>query len=220
MISALEQVIVFLSTKSFSWEVIVVDDGSKDRTVDVVRDFASKQQKSIVLLTNSCNHGKGYVVKQGMLKFMGQYALFTDADLSTPIEEIEKLLHALEVEGYDIAIGSRALFSSEVIIKQSFIRRNMGKFFNVLVQSFVFKGIKDTQCGFKCFKRKVADKIFSQQKIDGFSFDAELLYLARKHKYKIKEIPVKWYNSPNSKVHIFRDSTRMFFDLIKIRILH
>jgi dolichyl-phosphate beta-glucosyltransferase len=142
----------------------------------------------------------------------------SDADLSTPIEEVEKLLDPILSEGYQVAIGSRALPGSDVRVHQPWYRENMGKVFNLFVQALVIGGIKDTQCGFKCFTGRAAKAIFSRQALDGFSFDVEALFIARKLGYKIKEVPIVWINSPASRVHVLRDPARMFTDLFKIRL--
>ena len=161
--------------------------------------------------------GKGFSVKEGALSAHGEYIIFTDADLSTPIEEIDKLLKWME-EGYDIVIGSRALAESDIQIHQPWYREKMGKIFNLLVQALALRGIKDTQCGFKGFRKDVAEKIFPLQTINGFGFDVELLYLAKKHGYTIKEIPVRWLNRASSKVNPLTHSSQMFLDIIRIRM--
>ena len=154
-----------------------------------------------------------------MLAAKGQYLLITDADLSTPIEEVRRFLRYLEA-GDDIVIGSRALEDSKIEIHQSFYREIMGRVYNLIARAFSFKGIMDSQCGFKCFKSQVAKELFGLQKINGFSFDAEILFLAQKKGYKIREEPVIWRNSSQSRVQLIRDPIAMFFDLIKIRWIH
>lgn len=154
-----------------------------------------------------------------MMEALGEFVLFCDADLSTPIEEVEKMLKALE-NGADVAFGSRAMPESDVQIHQNFVRETMGKIFNLFARVFAFRGIRDSQCGFKCFKRQVAREIFSRAKIDGFCFDAEIAYLAQRLGYIIQEVPVIWRNEPESKVHIVSDPLKMFCDLLRIRWLH
>jgi dolichyl-phosphate beta-glucosyltransferase len=168
------------------------------------------------VIENKIGKGKGYSVRRGMLETMGRFALFSDADLSTPIEEIEKLIYWLE-DGYDVAIGSRGLKDSRVEIHQSFLREGMGKIFNKIMNLIVFTGFKDTQCGFKCFKRHVVNKVFSKQRINGFAFDVENILIAMQQGFRIKEVPVRWLNSPYSKVNVMRDPAIMLYDLFKIR---
>lgn len=212
MIPTLKEIVAYLSSKSTSWEIIVVDDGSKDQTVKYVQEFV-RQHKEIVFLTNPCNHGKGYVVRQGILNSHGKYVLFTDADLSAPIHEVEKLLFHLN-SGYDVAIGSRALKDSS--IKVSLGRGIIGSTFNLIVRVLLLPDIVDTQCGFKCFKGGVAHKLFKQQKMDGFSFDVEILYLARMNNYRIKQVPIEWCQSSSTRVNLISDPFKMFADVLKI----
>ena len=217
--STIEAIKQFLIQKRWEYEIIVVNDGSSDDTPAVVERSFGGFGERCQLLSNATNRGKGYSVKRGMLGAKGEYVLFTDADLSTPIAEAEKLLEPLK-NGFDLAIGSRALRESKVEIHQNWVREAMGKIFNCFARLLTFKGIYDSQCGFKCFKREAAQKLFSMQKIDGFTFDAEIIYLAQKLGYRIKEVPVIWRNSPSSKVRIFSDPLKMFLDLTRIRMLH
>lgn len=213
IIPALKDIVEYLSEKGITWEIIVAEDGSKDNTVARVQEFALNQ-KGIILLTDPVRRGKGYAVRQGMLKSNGKYVLFTDADLSAPISELDKLLFYLE-RGYDIAIGSRALRDSSVRV--NFTRRIAGTVFNFIVRFLLLPDIVDTQCGFKCFRGDVAKELFSEQKMNGFSFDVEILYLARLKGYRIKQVPIRWYQSDSSRVDIFRDSLKMFKDVLEIR---
>lgn len=212
----LDRALSYLNSSNYTYEIIVVNDGSTDNTARIVRKF-TERSKDVIFLESTINHGKGFSVRKGMLAARGRYVLFSDADLSTPIEEVEKLQKWLE-KGYDIVIGSRGLRESEIQIRQPWYREGMGKIFNLLVQLITVKGIKDTQCGFKCFKREIIQDIFNKQTITHFSFDVELLWIAMKRGYKIKEIPVRWLNDTQSKVNPVSDSTRMFYDLMKIRI--
>jgi len=216
LLSTLSKICAYLSTKGFPYEIIVVDDGSTDNTLQIIKNFASSD-KHIILLVNELNRGKGYSVRKGMLSARGEYVFFTDADLSTPIEEIEKCLPHL-INGYDVVIGSRSMPGSDIIIHQPWYREKMGKIFNFMVNMVLLKGIIDTQCGFKGFKREVVKTVFSRCKIDGFSFDVEALYLSRKYNFKIKEIPIRWENSALSKVSPIKHSLQMFRDLIGIKI--
>lgn len=193
------------------FEIIVVDDGSKDMTAHIVNEY-----QQIKLLKQEPNQGKGFAIKRGMLEANGELRLFTDADLSTPIIELKKLI--LEIEnGFDIAIGSRALDKNLIKIRQPFYREFMGKTFNFMVKKSINTKIKDTQCGFKLFKKDAATKIFSVSKLSGFSFDVEVVYLANLLGFKINEVPVLWENSTLSKVDPIKDSIRMFLDILKIK---
>lgn len=215
ILSTLDHITSYLKKYKFRFEIIIVDDGSQDNTVKVTQEYI-KKCSSIRIIENGINRGKGYSVRNGILQSNGDLILFSDADLSTPIEELPKFLRWLE-KGYDIAIGSRALKES-VVLNQPLRRRIMGIIFNRMVQIISVRGIIDTQCGFKCFKRQAAYDIFSIQKLNRFSFDVETLYLAKKKGYKIKEISVRWYYNSNSKVRCFKDSIQMFKDLFIIRI--
>lgn len=203
--------------RSFSnFEIIVVDDGSYDGTYNSVLRL-SEQLSGLKILRNEVNRGKGYSVKRGVLSAALEYILFTDADLSTPIEALGKFMEHLN-EGVDIAIGSRAVKGSRIIESQSFLRRGMGKAFNMLVRLFLFQGVKDTQCGFKCFRREAARELFGLQRLDGFCFDAEILYIAKKKSYSIKEIPVEWANRKDSRVSMVKDSIKMFLDIFQVKL--
>lgn len=197
------------------FEVIVVDDGSSDGTGQVVEQFSGGHQ-NVRLISYPRNRGKGFAVKTGVLAATGQYILFCDADLSTPVREIGKLLKALQ-EGYDVAIGSRASRSTKILRRQPLYRMIMGKTYNKFVRLITVSGISDTQCGFKCFKRAAALEIFGNCRIDGFSFDVEALFVASRKGMLIKEIGVIWRNSPASKVHPVIHSLQMLRDLFVIR---
>ena len=216
----LRNVNAYVLARSMECELIVVDDGSTDGTAEVVtQEFKAMSAMSTRLLMNGGNRGKGFSVRRGMLESGGDCLLFTDADLSTPIEDFDKLKAALD-EGYDVAIGSRAVDDSCVEIHQNFVRETMGKIFNRIARVFTFRDISDSQCGFKAFKRAAAYDLFGSSRIDGFSFDAEILFLAQQRGYKVKEVPVTWRNSPASKVAILSDPVKMFWELFLIRILH
>lgn len=205
----------YLASKDFSYEIIVVDDGSDDNTIDVVKRFGL----GVKAIPLGNNLGKGAAVRNGILNARGQIRIFSDADFSTPVYEIEKVLKYFS-DGYDIVIGSRSIDRSLVKKHQPFYRETMGKIYNLFVQLLVFKGITDTQCGFKGFSSRAAESIFSIAKIDGFSFDVEILYLAQKLGFKIKQTPVEWYNDERSTVHPIKDSAMMFFELLRIKNLH
>ncbi len=211
----LRQVYAYLRQQAYAYEVIVVDDGSSDATCRMVEAFFATVSGG-VLLRNDGNRGKGFSVRRGVLASVGEFALFTDADLSTPIQEVEKLLAALHA-GCDIAIGSRGLRTSDVRRHQPFYREYMGKIFNLFAKVFALTPFADTQCGFKCFRGDVARAVFARQQINHFSFDVEVLFIAARHRYTIREVPIQWVNNPNSRVNALTDSTKMFEDLCRIR---
>ena len=205
-------------TPELSWnqlEILVVDDGSKDGTARIAEEW-SREMPCVRLVSNQENRGKGYSVRHGMLEARGRLALFTDADLSSPIEEIEKLFAAIAA-GYDIAIGSRALDRSLISIHQSRHRELAGMVFNGLVRVITGLPFSDTQCGFKIFRRERSRIIFEQQRIERFGFDPEILFLAKRHGLRIAEVPVRWAHDPATKVQVLRDSGMMFVDLLLIR---
>ena len=208
----------YLAAQPYSSEIIVVDDGSTDGTSEVAAD-ALRGRDGDRILRWAENRGKGASVKEGMLSAAGELILFTDADLSTPIEEVEKMLPRIE-DGADIVIGSRALDGSDIQVRQNRFREMMGRTFNVFVRACAMEGIRDTQCGFKLFKREAARAVFPDLGTCGFCFDVEALYIARRRGLRIDQVPVIWRNSPQSRVHIIRSSTRMIWDLLGIRRRH
>lgn len=210
----LERVCNYLSGQSWIWEVIVVSDGSTDRTVNIVRNLQARYPR-LKLLVNESNHGKGYVVKQGMLEASGQLRLFMDADSSTPIQEIEKLLPYIR-RSYDIVIGSLGVKGAQVDKSEFFWRVVAGKIGNILIQLIVLPGIQDTQRGFKLFTADAAKKIFPYMKIGGWGFDIEALALARKFSFSIKEVPVRWSHDEGSKISAFSYIT-VLYELVRIR---
>lgn len=205
----------FLSRGQGDFEIITVDDGSSDETVKVVEGIL--QKLSNIKLIKNDHKGKGYSVKTGMLTASKDIILFSDADLSTPIDELGRLTKYLD-DGHDIVIGSRALKDSDVIKKQRILRRTMGKVFNLFIRMFLFGGINDTQCGFKVFKKEVAKELFRLQRLEGFCFDAEILYIAKRKGYSVKETGVRWINREGSKVSIIASPINMFCDIFRIRI--
>ena len=214
----LKKIDEYFSKQDYLYEIVVVDDGSTDGTSALVRKIA-QEIPCIRLLEHGVNQGKGYSVRKGVLSSRGQLIISSDADLSTPIEELDKLKMWIE-RGYNIAIGSRALPESEILLPQPWYRQCMGKIFNRLVRLLAVTRIKDTQCGFKLFRGEVARFLFQRQTIDGFGFDAEILFIARKSGYTVREVPVRWINSPNSRVHILKDPFLMLRDLSIMRTNH
>jgi glycosyltransferase involved in cell wall biosynthesis len=196
-------------------EIIVVDDGSKDRTAAIAEEW-SREMPALRLVPNGKNRGKGYSVRHGMLEARGRVALFTDADLSAPIEEADKLLAALD-QGNDVAIGSRAVNRALIFGHQPRLRELAGMIFNGFVRLFTGLKFQDTQCGFKAFLRQPSQIVFEQQRIEGFGFDPEILFLAKRHGLRAVEIPVRWAHDPATKVHVVRDGLLMFLDLAYIR---
>jgi len=205
----------YLATRAYRAEVIVVDDGSCDDTVRIV-EGACKKYPELRLISNGSNQGKGFSVRRGMLEARGDIALFTDADLSAPIEEADKLFAAICEQKCDAAIGSRGT-RSLIEINQSTFRMVAGRVFNILVNMVTGMDFGDTQCGFKAFRREPTRILFEQQLITGFGFDPEILFLARYHGLQVAEIPVRWAHAPGTKVRVFTDSLRMLRDLIRIR---
>jgi dolichyl-phosphate beta-glucosyltransferase len=210
----LEQIASYIASSGRETEVLVVDDGSEDGTAAVAEYFQIKIP-SLRVVSNGLNRGKGFSVRHGIQEARGHVALFTDADLSAPIEEAEKLLAVLGKN--DIAMGSRAMDRSLISVHESPFREFAGIIFNKIVQLILRLPFVDTQCGFKAFVREKCTVIFEQQTIDGFGFDPELLYLARHHGLQAVEIPVRWGHSPTTKVSMLRDSIQMFLDVFTIR---
>lgn len=211
--ASLERMDAYLSDRPYTSDILVVDDGSTDATAEIVE---SLQCQRVRLLRYDANRGKGHAVRYGMLRAKGEYVLFSDADLATPIEEVEHLFAALSA-GADIAIGSRDVAGSRLERRQSPIRELGGKLFNRLVQALAVPGIQDTQCGFKLFTQEAAHTVFGICRIDNFSFDVEALYVARRLGFRIAEVPVRWRHQEGSKVRLWRDGPRMLRTLIQIR---
>ncbi len=210
----LEKISRYIREQRPNTEVIVVDDGSTDATAAVAEKFRGTIA-NLRVLSNGVNRGKGFSVRHGSLEALGDVVLFTDADLSAPIEEAKKLLAALE--SHDVAIGSRALDRRLIETHQSAFREVAGILFNKIVRIILRLPFVDTQCGFKAFRRERCHIIFEQQTIERFGFDPELLYLARHHGLSTVEVPVRWAHSPATKVSMFRDSVQMFVDVFVIR---
>jgi dolichyl-phosphate beta-glucosyltransferase len=215
----LRQVLDWLSRGNFSFrEVIVVDDGSRDGTARVVEEFATANA-CLRLARNPGNRGKGYAVRLGMLEAKGEWILNTDADLSTPITEIEKLCRAAREQNAAIAIGSRAVDRSLVEVHQPALRELSGRFFNLVMRAVTGLPFRDTQCGFKLYRSDAARQIFSRQKQEGFSFDVEDLLIAKKLGVRAVEVPVRWANVEGTKVRLSQ-GMKSFLDLVQIRMDH
>jgi dolichyl-phosphate beta-glucosyltransferase len=213
----------YLALRDFSYEIIVVDDGSRDGTRDMVREFAAT--RSFVRLEcyddengKPLNRGKGYAVRHGVLAARGRDILFSDADLSTPIEEMEKLLPPISRGDCDVAIASRALPESNLTVHQPWYRERMGRLFNSIVQRVIDTKIVDTQCGFKAFRGDVAKRLFGMAQIEGFGFDTEILFLAQKFKYRVREMPVTWEHRDDSRVSPLSAPFQMLSEVMEVRL--
>ena len=209
----MEQVKDCLSGQSYPWEVAVVDDGSDDDTAALVREFAEANEG--FRLIEAPHGGKGWAVRRGMTSVRGQYRFLCDADLSMPIEQIARFLPP-SLEEFDVAIGSREAEGARRF-EEPQARHRMGRFFNVLVRWLAVPGVDDTQCGFKCFTGAAAQQLFSRQKLNGFAFDVEVLFMARKRRMKVVEVPIDWHYRSESKVRPFLDSLLMVRDVLLIR---
>jgi glycosyltransferase involved in cell wall biosynthesis len=213
--ATLEKVLAYVHAQGWDAEVIVVNDGSRDNTADIVRAFAAKDP-TLRLVENPGNRGKGYSVRNGMLNTRGRIVLFSDADLSSPIEEAPKLFQALE-QGADIAIGSRWLRAETQTQRQPLHRQLFGRVFNLMLRITLGLQFKDTQCGFKAFKQSAVQAIFPLQQIERWGFDPETLFLARKFKFKVQEIPVAWGHSGGTRINPLVDGSRMMVEMFRIR---
>ena len=211
----LQQVLAYVQQQGWDAEVIVVNDGSTDNTAEIVRSFAANHPE-VVLLENPGNRGKGYSVRHGMLKARGEVIVFSDADLSSPIEEMPKLLQAI-AEGADIAIGSRWLRAELQTTRQSLHRQLFGRIFNGLNRIILGLQFKDTQCGFKAFTRRAAQTILPLQQIERWGFDPEILFLARKFGFRVVEVPVRWGHVGGTRINPLLDGSRMFQEILRIR---
>ena len=210
----LERIAGYINASGRTTEVLVVDDGSVDGTAGVAESFREKLP-DLRVISNGRNRGKGYSVRHGFTESRGEIVLFTDADLSAPIEEADKLL--AKMDGYEVAIGSRAVNRELIEVHESKFRELAGIIFNRIVRLVLRLPFVDTQCGFKAFRREKCGIIFEQQTIERFGFDPELLYLARHHGLRTAEVAVRWAHSPATKVNMLRDSVQMFLDVVIIR---
>jgi glycosyltransferase involved in cell wall biosynthesis len=211
----LDRVLSHVAADDWDAEVIVVNDGSNDNTADLVRARAARNAR-LRLIENPGNRGKGYSVRNGMLSASGEILLFSDADLSAPIEQAVKLFDAI-ASGFDVAVGSRWLDPAMQAQRQSLLRQLYGRSFNLVLRILLGLNYKDTQCGFKAFSRHAAHKLFSLQTIEGWGFDAELLYLAHRLGLRVKEIPVVWSDRAGTRINPVRDGIRMLGEVLAIR---
>jgi dolichyl-phosphate beta-glucosyltransferase len=212
---SLDKILRFASEHERKFEIIVVNDGSIDATAEIVNTYAA-EHPAVKLIENQGNRGKGFSVRNGMLHARGDVLLFSDADLSSPIAEAEKLFGAIAA-GADVAIGSRWLRPDLQVKPQPLYRRLLGRMFNLALRMILGLNYKDTQCGFKAFRRSAAEQIFPQQAIERWGFDPELLYLAKRARLRIEEVPVLWAHREGTRIHPWRDGFRMFVELFWIR---
>lgn len=214
--STLEEVAVYLKGKDYSYEVIVIDDGSSDGTIQ-----KAQEKKNILdelkVVPSKPNHGKGYVVRNAILASTGKYVMFMDADNATSINELDSFMPYLE-EGYDAVIGSRRLKDSDVVVPESAMRIILGNIYILLSKIFLGSKVRDFNCGFKAYNRFAANKVFSLQRMDDWSFDTEIMFLLNKFGMKIKELPVRWTHKADSKVKPFKAGVESFLSLIKIKL--
>lgn len=211
----LDRVLTFAHAHHWNAEIIVVNDGSRDRTAEIVRSY-ERNTGIVRLLENPGNRGKGYSVRHGVLSAAGEFVLFTDADMSSPIEEAPKLLQAL-ADGADIAIGSRWARSELQTRRQSLARQFLGRVFNLLLRLLLRLDFKDTQCGFKAFRREAATTVFPLQRVEGWGFDPEILFLAAQFGFRMVEVPVRWGHDTRTRINPLLDGARMVSDMLLIR---
>ncbi len=212
--STLERIFAFLAEQPYSAEVLIVENGSQDRTLEIAQDYA--RQLDCLRVFSLKARGKGRAVQHGMLHAAGDFCFMCDADLSMPVEEINRFLPPV-LEDFDIAIASREA-PGAIRFNEPAYRHLVGRIFNQMIRAVALPGLQDTQCGFKCFRREVARQVFARQTLTGWSFDVEVLYIARRRGYRIVEVPIHWYFNPDSKVRVLRDATRMALDLVTIRL--
>jgi dolichyl-phosphate beta-glucosyltransferase len=213
--ASLDKIIAYTSEQRWMTEILVVNDGSRDNTAEIVREYA-KHHPQVRLIENPGNRGKGYTVRNGMSQATGEILLFTDADLSSPIQESRKLFAAIQA-GADVAFGSRWLQAELQTERQPFHRQVFGRIFNLLLRIILGLKYKDTQCGFKAFTRKAALTLFPRQRIERWGFDPELLFLSLKYGLNVAEVPVEWAHDDRSKINPIVDGFKMFTEMLRIR---
>lgn len=209
----------YLTGQNYTSEIIVVDDGSRDRTVEIASSFQPRSTTKVKLLVlkNPGNRGKGYAVRNGMLQANGEVHLFFDADLATPLDQIPKVIQPILNNEFDVVFGSRALSDAVIEVEQSFLRQLRGRGGNLLIRLLTGMDIKDTQCGFKAFRRQASQSVFPLQQVEGFGFDPEILFIANKQGWRWKEIPVVWRHIEGSKVTMLSATLSVLTEVFKIK---
>ncbi|MBS1789825.1 MAG: glycosyltransferase family 2 protein [Acidobacteria bacterium] len=213
----LEGTFEYLNAQSYDYEVLVVNDGSRDRTAEKVREFINQSSGRLRLIENPGNRGKGYAVRNGMLQARGDIALFYDADLATPTTEIIKVISPIAENQYDVVFGSRALNRDLIGQHQSFLRELRGRGGNLFLRATLGLDFRDTQCGFKAFRHEAAQSIFQLQRIDGFGFDPEILFIGQKQGWRLLEMPVRWNHVEGSVVTLFGTTVKVLMEVSTIR---
>ncbi|MEI6043773.1 MAG: dolichyl-phosphate beta-glucosyltransferase [Chloroflexota bacterium] len=213
----IQKLLAYLAKQSYSREIVLVDDGSLDRGIEVATKELEGSGEIYRVISYGENRGKGYALMRGMTESKGDYVLFTDADLSTPIEELDQMWHWFE-QGFDIVQGSRKMPGAKVELHQPWLRENMGKVFTALSNLLVEVKVSDVTCGFKCYRGAVARHLYGLQRIYDWSFDAEVIHIARHQNFQLKEVPVRWHDERGTKVHLVRDTIRSLQGLLNIRL--
>jgi len=213
----IQRLVDYLARQSYKREIILVDDGSTDQGLTIARHALTESGETCRVVSYGANRGKGYALQQGITRSCGEYVLFSDADLSTPIEELDQMWPWFK-QGYDVVQGSRKMPGAAVELHQPWMRENMGKVYTSLSNLIARVDVSDVTCGFKCYRGEVARHIYSLQRIYGWSFDTEIIHIARQHHYRLKEIPVRWRDERGTKVHLLGDSLRSFQGLLQIRL--
>jgi dolichyl-phosphate beta-glucosyltransferase len=214
---ALQKLLAYLSRQPYHREIVLVDDGSVDRGIELASNLLQEAGETCRVINYGVNRGKGYALMRGMTESYGEYVLFTDADLSTPIEELDRMWQWFE-QGYDIVQGSRKMPGARVEVHQPWLRENMGKVFTALSNLLAGVNVSDVTCGFKCYRGAVARHLYGLQRIYNWSFDAEIIHIARRQGFRLKEVPVSWHDERGTKVHLLRDTVRSLQGLLQIRL--